>query len=279
MEDTAEALAEEPQDISAMRTATWDRKMANTTTSISFGTDKLNYVSDAMSVQKHILQAHNDPTTRAKEADRVKDMKRELTQTSFTLGDVQPEYESTNMESMRKTAEVTKTYKKIPFNKEAMMAIKRSSLHFGNEKVNYHTVMRDATAEKAGTNDFAALQAQTEELKKNLRKHNFTLGDQKVLYESDYSSGFGKEEGSFNVKHYEKGDFKKEIQKQIDDIRACHFVLGNETVEYKSDAHRQFESMQSQSPQERKAVKDRAKQMKSDLTRTTISLGDDEEYY
>jgi hypothetical protein len=57
MEDTAEALAEEPQDISAMRTATWDRKMANTTTSISFGTDKLNYVSDAMSVQVCVTKA------------------------------------------------------------------------------------------------------------------------------------------------------------------------------------------------------------------------------
>jgi hypothetical protein len=39
-------------------------------------------------------------------------------------------------------------------------------------------------------NNFAQLKAEVAEQTATLRKHNFTFGEEKVAYQSDYSSGY-----------------------------------------------------------------------------------------
>ena len=43
-----------------------------------------------------------------------------------------------------------------------------------------------------------------------------------------------------DVKHYANiGKEREVIREQIEEIRKCHFTLGQEKVEYKSDTHQQ----------------------------------------
>ena len=81
---------------------------------------------------------------RATEKQRQKEMKKALTTTNFVLGDAPTEYASTNREAMAAANEF-KGYKKIAMNNDLKEAIKKSSLHFGNEVVDYTTVQREAT--------------------------------------------------------------------------------------------------------------------------------------
>lgn len=269
-----EALIDEPMDVGARTQGLKDRKLANTTTSISFGNYHAPYISDAMHEQKKILNGANDPASRAAQADRVKDMKKALTKTSFRLGDEVPEYESTVHSAQRQTATAIKGHKKIAMNADLKAAIKKSSLHFGNESTEYRSVMTDAMAPHENMNDFKKTSDEVTQLKTQLRKHNFTLGDEPVQYTTDYNSGYG----SVDLQHYRKGDERAEIQRQINEIRKCHFSLGQEKIDYKSDSHRCFENMTTRDPKEVAAILEQARDMKKQLQRTTIVIGDDGEY-
>jgi hypothetical protein len=271
--EVEEALIEEPQDIGAMRLDMWNRKMSNTKTSISFGNENVKYMSDAMEHQRE-AGASKSPAERAAEKARQKAMKAALTTTSFTLGDEKVYYESSNAEGMRTAAEAAKGYTKISMNKDLKEAVKKSSLHFGNEKAEYKSVMSDCMTYHGNNNNFAQTKADVEVLKKNLRKHNFTLGDEPVKYETDYASGYGK----MNPEHYKKGNERDEIKKQIDEIRKCHFSLGNEQVEYKSDCHRNFESILNHEPSDIAALLKKSHDLKTALQKTTITIGNDDEY-
>lgn len=101
MEKTAAALRLlTKDDRDATRKDLADRKINNTRTSISFGHEKITYISDAMQNQKLILNASNDD--KAEQKLRVKEMKTNLTKTNFKMGDDRDttEYMSTNQMGM-----------------------------------------------------------------------------------------------------------------------------------------------------------------------------------
>ena len=101
MEKTAAALRLlTKDDRDATRKDLADRKINNTRTSISFGHEKIAYISDAMQNQKLILNASNDD--KAEQKLRVKEMKTNLTKTNFKMGDDRDttEYMSTNQMGM-----------------------------------------------------------------------------------------------------------------------------------------------------------------------------------
>ena len=275
LNEVAEALEEEPQDLAGMALEMKNRKKANTTTSISFGTHQINYESDAMEEQKKIL--NGVPTAeRMAQLERNNVMKKALTKTSFTLGDEVPEYESIVHQEMRKTAKELEGYKKVSMNSDLKAAIKKSSLHFGNEKTYYRTVQTDAMQFHGNNNNFKQLNDEVKELKTQLRKHNFTFGDESVKYETDYASGYG----TMDVKHYANiGKEREVIREQIEEIRKCHFTLGQEKVEYKSDTQRSFETILGHEPTDLKALLDNNAEMKKKLQQTTIEIGTDKEYY
>jgi hypothetical protein len=275
LNEVAEALEEEPQDLAALAKEMKDRKKSNTTTSISFGTHKIHYESDAMMEQKKILNGV-PAAERAAQLERNTAMKKALTKTSFTLGDEKPEYESIVHQEMRKTAKELEGYTKVSMNSDLKAAIKKSSLHFGNEKPYYRTIQTDAMQFHGNNNNFKQLNDEVKELKVQLRKHNFTFGDETVKYQTDYAAGYG----TMDVKHYANiGKERAVIREQIEEIRKCHFTLGQEKVEYKSDAQRSSESILGHEPQDLKALLDHNTEMKKKLQKTQIQIGNDEEYY
>ena len=271
LDEVAEALLENPVDPGQRKKDLTTRKLANTQTSISFGRESVDYTSDTVRNSQNVGPGSTSVAGRAEQADRIKAMKKALTTTSFTLGDQVPSYESVNHEEMRKTAAHAATHKKIPVNADLKAAIKKSSIHFGNEVPEYKSTMTDCMQYHGNSTNFGALKDEVTELKKQLRKHNFTLGDESVLYETDYARGYGKSDPAW----YVKGKEKEEIKAQVAEIRKCHFSLGQEKIEYKSDTRRNFETVYELKGNEQSA---NAKKMKAALQKTTIVIGDDEEY-
>lgn len=158
------------------------RKLANTKTSISFGNEKIVYVSDAMETQL----AGGMPATpaeRAAQLARIKGMKAALTLTNFSLGDEAPMYSSVNRDAMA----LSNNFKgagRVKMAQEVMDAVKRSSLHFGNEAIRYKSVAHEAmefqSAGGSNEKEFQKLKEDTVALTAALRKHNFSFGEVSV---------------------------------------------------------------------------------------------------
>lgn len=240
-----------------------DRKLANTKTSISFGNDKPNYISDCHDNQRRCM-GYVSPEERATQADRIKTMKAELTTTNFRLGDEIPHYESVNHESMAR-AEAFRNSKRVGMNTQLKEAVKKSSIYFGNEPVRYETVAHEAMLYKGNENDFSKLQKEVTDMKVTLSRHNFTLGDEKIEYISDYHRGYGSLPAEAYVHDAKK---KQEMQAVVLDSRACHFSLGNDRPQYMSNSHSAMKLVEGQTAQDVSAQLSRAKEMKAALQRT-----------
>lgn len=204
-------------------------------------------------------------------------MKADLTVTNFSLGDERPEYESV----------IASTMKPIDYSKviraksQAPVTIvgdnnKLSSIHFGNESVNYNSVAQDAMRYNGNQNDFTKLKNEVTAMKVQLRKHNFSFGDEKVAYQSDYAAGFG----SVPVEAYKVSHLKKaDMQASIAEARACHFSLGQDKIQYLSNTQNALQAIDGYNASDVHKQMERSKQMKMALQKTSIVIGDDEEYY
>ncbi len=170
------------------------------------------------------------PEERANTMQRIKAMKAELTTTNFKLGDEIPVYESINHEAMAK-AETFRGVQRVGMNSSLKEAVKKSSIYFGNEPVQYETVAHNAMQYRGNQNNFSALKEEVTNMKASLRKHNFSFGDERVHYASDYHRGFSSipREAYANAK-----DKKTAMRGIIEDSRRCHFSLGNDRPEYRS---------------------------------------------
>jgi len=253
-----------------------NRKLANTITSINFGNEKVNYISDSKENQMK-CQGGNSAEERAAQAYRIKKMKADLTVTNFSLGDEIPAYESV----------IASTIKPIDYSKviraksQAPKTIvgdsnKLSSIHFGNEAVNYNSVASDAMRYHGNENNFAKLKAEVKEMTATLRKHNFSFGDEKVAYMSDYQAGYG----SVPLSAYREGfDKKSGMRAIIEDSRACHFSLGQDKIQYLSNTQNGYNAIDGYNSSDVSKQKERSKQMKTALQKTSIVIGDDDEYY
>jgi hypothetical protein len=215
------------------------------------------------------------PEERAAQAERVRAMKAGLTTTNFRLGDEVPHYESVNHESMAR-AETFRNAQRVEMNTHVAAAVKKSSLHFGNEKVRYETVAHEAMQYKGNENDFSKLQREVKDMKITLSRHNFTFGDEKVDYTSDYHRGYGAMAPSVYANDAKK---RQELRAVVDDSRSCHFSLGNDRPTYMSNTHAAMKVVDGQSAQDVSAQIARAKEMKAALQRTSIVIGDDADYF
>lgn len=270
-----------------------DRKLANTKTSISFGNEKVffksriikyfilyiflgqvNYISDT---KESLLKCTGkiSPEEIKFQNEKIKEMKKELTTTNFRLGDEKPNYQSVNHESMARANNFRNT-EKATLNTEVKENVKKSSLYFGNEKVNYESVSHNAMKYQGNQNNFQKLKEEVQDLTANLRKHNFTFGDEKVLYESDYQRGYG----SIPKESYAIDENKKKHMKSfVDDCRSCHFTLGNDRPHYLSNTHSALKIIEGHSANDITAQIERAKEMRQALQKTSIIIGDDQEYF
>jgi hypothetical protein len=274
LEDVARGLAG-GYDTAARLSNMKARKQANNQTSINFGNESINYISDAAETQlacKGGLSAEDRNTQK----ERIKKMKADLTLTNFKLGDEVPEYVSINSTAMGE-ANRFKGVGRVTMNTELKEAVKKSSLHFGNEPVRYETVGQDSMKYHGNTNnEYATLKREVQEQTATLRKHNFSFGDEAVLYESDYQRGYG----SLPVGAcFKDNDKKLGMKAIIEDSRACHFTLGQDQVLYQSNNMRASESIIGKSAgADLNAQTENAKRMKAALQRTSIVIGDDENY-
>jgi hypothetical protein len=251
-----------------------DRKIANTKTSINFGNEKVNYLSDAMDNQIR-CQGYISPEERAAQKESIRAMKAELTTTNFRLGDETPLYESVNHEAMAR-AETFRGVQRVAMNTNLKEAVKKSSIYFGNEPVAYSSVAHEAMEYKGNENNFSKLKQEVKEMKTTLTRHNFTFGDEKVDYVSDYHRGYGSLPAESYVHDKKKKDSMRAV---IEDSRACHFTLGNDRPHYLSNTHSALRVIEGHSAQDVSKGIEHAKQMKAALQRTSIIIGDDEEYY
>ena len=199
-------------------------------------------------------------------------MKKDLTTTKFTLGDERPDYSSTSHEAM-KVGETFRGMGKPQSNEDIKNAIKKSSIHFGQEKVDYSSTAHEGMRYQGNQNNFSKLKEEVKEMTATLRKHNFSFGDEKVAYESDYNAGYG----SVPLEAYREGAEKKGKMKGIiEDSRAAHFQLGNDKPVYESNAHSAMAGVQGRSGADVRAGMDRAKAMKLALQKTSIVIGDED---
>jgi len=184
------------------------------------------------------------PEERAAQKKKNAEMKAALTITNFTLGDVTPVYQTVNQEAMANA----KNYYgvgKIAMNTDVMEAVKKSSLHFGNESVDYKSVAHQAMEYRGNENNFSKIQEEVNEMKIQLRKHNFSFGNEKVEYVSDYNRGYG----SLPIEAYRgKMENAPAIAAHIADCRACHYSLGNDKPVYKSNTHAALDTIRGHPP-------------------------------
>jgi len=233
----------------------------------------VNYTSDT---KENLLKCAGSVSVeeRAEQASRIKSMKAELTTTNFKLGDERPVYETSNCAAM-KQAETFQGVGRVQMNANVKEAVKKSSIHFGNERVQYATTAHEAMRYGGNENDFSKLKEEVRTMTETLRKHNFSLGDEKVSYVSDYNSGYG----SMPMDAYRiSGNKKAAMRGVIEDSRSCHFSLGNDKTVYMSNTHMALKSVEGSSANDVAKNVEHAKSMKAALQKTSIVIGDDAEY-
>ena len=96
-------------------------------------------------------------------------------------------------------------------------------------------------------------------------------------HQSDYQRGYG----SMPIEAYRvSGSEKGRIREIINDSRACHFSLGQDKVSYKSNNAIAAESVVGKSAIGDLAIqKANSAKMKAALQKTSIVIGDDENYF
>jgi hypothetical protein len=201
-------------------------------------------------------------------------MKADLTVTNFRLGDETPLYDTVNREAMAASRTFQYGHKQNENNAKEM--IKKSSLHFGNEPVKYESCAHEAMEYRGTKANFAALKDEVGKMSANLRKHNFSFGEEKVQYQSDYSRGYGSVPKDAYIKTTEKKDKMRAI---IEDSRSCHFSLGNDNVNYQSNTQSALNQVHGREQSDVVESLERAKQMKAALQKTSFIVGDDDDYY
>lgn len=275
MEDVVRSRGGETADRSAIMKSLKNAKLASTKGSISFGHEKVSYISDTHEQQINALVGQSNEDRLAQQK-RIKDMKKGLVTTNFNLGDEPVVYESTNREAMKQCAKVDPASARSTMNSSLKEAVKKSSLYFGNEPVTYRSVAADgftpATVDIASATNIATRKQELKSMKDRLTRHNFTLGEERVDYTTDYASGFS----GYSADAY-KGE-KTKLKAQVEEIRKCHFSLGHDKVEYVSDCHRALDQIKGNKPADVAHNLEHAKQMKAALQKTSIVIGDDTEY-
>ena len=250
-----------------------ETKLANQVTSISFGNEKVNYVSDAMETQTQ-GGAQASALERYEQKQKLKSMKAALTKTNITLGDTKTEYASANRDAMAKSNDYK--YQKLAMNSDVKNAVKASSLHFGNESTNYTSCSHEGFTSRITPNSQAEREKKKSEIAEmtaSLRKHNFSFGEEKVEYITDQTRGYG----SVPVAAYsQRQQALPKIRETIQDSRSCHFSLGLDKINYQSNTHAGFQGAAIDA--KRAEGLERIKQMKKALQTTSIVIGDDAQY-
>jgi hypothetical protein len=244
------------------------RKLANTQTSILFGNASVSYLSDARSSQNSVMKGYDVDELQA-QGKRNKDMKKQLTAANFSLGDEKVDYDSTSHAGLRSGCEGSGG------RQERFNPGRGSSIQFGSEKnIDYRSTAQEGMIYHGNANDFATSKQNVIALKNHLRRHQISLGEEKVEYVTDNQRGYP----SIDSSNYDHKNRKEELRKVISESQACHFSFGQDKPEYLSNSHRSQGTYSGMSASEVAAEAANAKRMKQQLQRTSFEVGTDPEY-
>jgi hypothetical protein len=113
---------------------------------------------------------------------------------------------------------------------------------------------------------------QVKAMRPKLTKHSFTFGEDEHDYTTAYKQGF------VPLPRITRDTFAEETQRAIDDIRKCHFVLGHDRVQYETNTQRVLRSIEGADPADIRTQLANARNMKRELMKTSVVIGDDPHY-
>jgi hypothetical protein len=277
LEEIAEAIRNSGESRADKIEDLKQRKLYNTSTSISFGNEHVDYETDARMRQKDILRAQNDPVARQRTLENNKKMKKHLTRTNFNLGDEPVEYQTAS--TIPHPGQNIGQYRG-ELQEEVKKMVKSSHLDFGRERVDYKTVAHDSmelTSRHGGEAGGPDRKAQ-EERTKALRRSHFTIGEDDGSKMSDFRTDYQNSFFHHGRAYQDQLDRGDGISEMIQDLRSAHWRLGDEKVEYSTQTRDEQKKFVQSSPEEILNQRRKNADLKLSLQKTSFVIGDDEEY-
>lgn len=259
------------------------RKLANTQTSIVFGSERVLYESDAMSRQKDIL----GNKSAGADAKACKELKLGLQKSNIMIGtDSDTNYSTTSGAAFfypEKTTTLEEDLKVAEDKLKLKMAIKTSSIKLGSDAGSYATTSADALAYQGNDNNFAEMKMKTMKLKRDLGGHNFEFAhpvgeDGEALANDErFQTSSALALPSYHYAKY--GDTRATLSTEAKgDLRKSHFELGYEKTEYRTDQQDGYPE-RSIDKEIREENANTVRSLKLALKKTSLVLGDDKEYF
>ncbi|CAM9619358.1 unnamed protein product [Ascophyllum nodosum] len=245
------------------------RKLNNTKTSVSFGSTKTVYESDAMRRQKDILRA---PPREKDEQKLNMELKQALTSTHFTLGDEPVAYQRAS--TLADPTGHLNDYTGV-LNSEVKGMIKTSNLFFGDTTTVYRSVATDQMDLRVPEGENIRLQREKNRLLKvALSRTTFKLGEDKNEWVTDHQMGF--QYDPVQVKTAWNQKIAKETKARFS---RTHINMGNHECDWQTDAMRtQACSSKAMTPDERRGQAEMNIWLKKELQSTHYQIGTDEDY-
>jgi len=262
----------EIEDRAAVLRRLQERKVANATASIILGSHQIQYQSTMNSSNASVREAlKNAGSTNIQEIARQnRDMKAALTRTHFEMGFDNVDYSTSN--TMEDTTGRIHEYH-CTLNEKNKQGIRQSHLHMGSVPVDYRSTAQDSMVYQGTPRDYINMKAESRRLKQELGTHSFTLGEEKVSYETDFKAAFKYD--------HEKAKTSKPANtaQMVKDLRQTHFTLGNDAGQYyETDAMRAQAGASTGEGHDPIANKQRAIALKQQLMKTNYEIGCDEDY-
>jgi hypothetical protein len=254
------------------------RKERNTKTSIVLGSDVMTYRTDAMDTQLNILMEGGGATQVDGKALKAALQKSTLdlsgdkpddpgsiwdTNMTTMLGDVSERYGDSNIKKYQGVLDPTLS-----------VTLRTSSVSLGSDPSSFGTANQDAMQYNGADIDYKKIHLDNAAAKKKLSQHNFELShgvEKDTIYPQLSSSN---ESYQFDPSKIERSVLSKEV---MDDLRREHFQLGYMETDYSTDA-RAAASNYETAAKERAEGMERARVLKKQLLKTSVVIGDDDEY-
>jgi hypothetical protein len=161
--------------------------------------------------------------------ERIRAIKAELGQSSCVLGDTS---QKTNYDTTTKSA--LALAHKLSVKQDIIDRPKNvSSIYFGSNPNEYQTETKRSSASLGKSDRLQYVQRKQEmsQMKTNLLRRNFSFGEEEVEYISDYQRGYV----ALSPEVYKSGLHREGMKEYLKDVRKCHFSLGQDEVDYKSN--------------------------------------------
>lgn len=246
----------------------------NNANNMYFGKDKVDYVTNAQAQMGRSVTSLD-----TKEMDetkkKIKEMKVLLGTATIELGDQAPTcYETTAKAASKESSQYAGKSGTQNELKSTGFSAKVSKIDFGHDKPDYVSEYTRACSTMSNDQDeFTKTKEGAKKLKETLSRRNFDLGAEEKL---DYTSDARRHLVAHNPEEYRRNLMRKETKAYLEDTRKCHFSLGQDKIDYRSNTQVALTSG-SASAGVRQEQLDSAKALKSKLTKTSYQIGNEDE--